>query len=467
MDLYNQVFRNPEQRTNWVRLRTLIYLRWLAVLGQTTAVLLATQYLDIDLRLDLALLLIGLSIAFNVGATLIHPENKRLSQRDATLTLLYDIAQLSLLLYLSGGLTNPFAALILAQTIIAATVLTIGATILLGSVSLAVIAILSVHYVPLRTVGGDVLETPQLLITGSWAALSISVVFLAVYARRVSTETFSMSEALTATQLALEREQKLTALGGVVAAAAHELGTPLATIMLVSGELADELSDRPELAEDLRLIRDQAARCRDILTSMGQTGKDDLHMRHAPVSAVIEEAAAPHRARGKHVILRVQNAEDPASVPDQPQISRRAEIIHGVRNLVQNAVDFADSKIWIDIDWTDERLMLRVGDDGEGYPAELLGRIGDPFLRRRSPTREGATQRPNYAGMGLGLFIAKTLLERTGATLTFANGIPMPPNHSNSAPSGAIVEVAWPRSAIEVSRDITRGALGQNLPHVQ
>ncbi|MEM9792627.1 MAG: ActS/PrrB/RegB family redox-sensitive histidine kinase [Pseudomonadota bacterium] len=463
MGLFDQIFQDQHLRTNWVRLRTLIYLRWLAVLGQTTAIILATQYLDIQLRLDLCILLIGLSASFNVAATLIHPENKRLTQRDATLTLLFDITQLSALLYLTGGLTNPFAALILAQTIIAATVLTAGATILLGSVSLILIGTLSIYYIPLRTNAGTMLEMPQILITGSWAALSISIIFLGVYARRVSTETFLMSEALTATQLALEREQKLTALGGVVAAAAHELGTPLATIMLASTELADELEDRPELRDDLTLIREQTARCRDILAQMGRSGKDDVHMRYAPFSTVITEAAQPHRDRGKTVILRVRGVETKIGPPDQPLISRRSEVIHGVRNLIQNAVDFAVSTVWVDLDWTDERLQLRVGDDGRGYPSELLGRIGDPFLRRRAAAMGFDSDRPNYVGMGLGLFISKTLLERTGARLTFANGLRGRGVRAAAAPSGAIVEVVWARSDIEVPPTVTRGALGENV----
>ncbi|NNU79209.1 ActS/PrrB/RegB family redox-sensitive histidine kinase [Halovulum dunhuangense] len=468
MTLTPAFLANPRPRASSVRLRTLIYLRWLAVLGQSVAVIIASQYLDIRLRLDLIAVLIGASAAFNIGATLIHPENKRLTQRDAMLTMLFDLGQLAALLYLTGGLNNPFAALILAQTIISATVLTLNATLFLGLVSLGVIGVLSVFYMPLVQSDGQALETPRLLITGSWAALSIAVVFLGVYARLVSTETYNMSEALTATQLALEREQKLTALGGVVAAAAHELGTPLATIMLVSSELADELEDRPELREDIELIREQARRCRSILSSMGRTGKDDLLLRHAPVAAVVEEAAEPHMARGKRVILRVRGAIGAEAAQDQPEIPRRSEVIHGVRNLVQNAVDFATSTVWIDIDWTDERLMLWVGDDGLGYPQDLLGRIGDPFLRRRGAGRMlDEAQRPDYAGMGLGLFIAKTLLERTGAKLTFANGIPASgaqPDPEERRASGAIVEVVWERKDIEVRREDVRGALGENRP---
>jgi len=226
------------------------------------------------------------------------------------------------------------------------------------------------------------------------------------------------------------------------------------------------LQDRPELAEDVKLIRSQTERCRDILRSMGESGKEDLHMRHAPFLAVVEEAARPHMNRGKRVILRVRGHQDPDAVPDQPEVSRRSEVIHGLRNLVQNAVDFARSTVWIDLDWTEERLLLRVGDDGRGYPPELLGRIGDPFLRRRGGGMPDS-ERPNYSGMGLGLFIAKTLLERTGAALTFANG-PGPdgpaPEDAPRRPTGAIVEVVWSREALEVPRARTRGALGENLP---
>ena len=465
MNLESVSFQTDGSRPHWVRLRTLIYLRWMAIAGQAGAVLIAAVVLELQLRLDLCLLLIGLSALFNIGATLIHPENKRLDQRDATLTLIFDIGQLAALLYLTGGMTNPFAVLILAQTIIAATVLTLGATVLLASVSLLVIGGLSLFHIPLTLASGEILSVPPLLLVGSWAAMSITVVFLGTYARRVTEERYSMSDALMATQLALEREQKLTALGGVVAAAAHELGTPLATIKLVSTELQEELGDQEDLAADAALIREQADRCRDILASMGRSGKEDLHIRFAPLSAVVEEAAEPHLNRGKRVILRVRGSADLTEPDGQPEISRRSEIIHGLRNLVQNAVDFAKSTVWIDMDWTDTRLILRIGDDGNGYPPDLIGRIGDPYVRRRFNGRRDEELRPAYEGMGLGLFIAKTLLERTGAHLTFANGVGRTAPSVElplAQPTGAIVEVVWPLEDVIVSRETVRGALGEN-----
>jgi two-component system sensor histidine kinase RegB len=259
--------------------------------------------------------------------------------------------------------------------------------------------------------------------------------------------------------MALAREQKLTDLGGVVAAAAHELGTPLATIKLASTELAEELADRPDLREDAELIRAQADRCRDILRSMGRAGKDDLHLRQAPLGAVLREAAEPHLERGKSVAFDVFPGVTGSE--RQPTILRRPEVIHGLRNLVQNAVDFARAQVWIDATWTDAVISVRIIDDGAGYPASVLSRIGDPFVRSRTASQETG-QRPDYEGMGLGLFIAKTLLERSGAELSFANGAdPFLTRAEHANRSGAIVEVRWPASALVVRE--TDG-LGHNRP---
>jgi two-component system sensor histidine kinase RegB len=278
----------------------------------------------------------------------------------------------------------------------------------------------------------------------------IAICFISAYSRRVTSEIHSMSDALSATQMALSREQKLTDLGGVVAAAAHELGTPLATIKLASAELVEELSDFPDLRDDATLIHEQADRCRDILRDMGRAGKDDLHLRQAPLISVVEEAAEPHINRGKTVDF--MHDPDSGTQIDQPAILRKPEIIHGLRNLVQNAVDFSRSCVWIEASWTEETICLRILDDGRGFPPQLLGRIGDPFVGSRKTNAE-SQQRPEYEGMGLGLFIAKTLLERSGAELTFSNGTdPYKSLDNETAQIGAIVEVAWPRGKIDARR---------------
>ena len=448
-------------RNDWMRLRTFIVLRWLAIVGQTIAILTATYFLDVDLAIDLCFVAIGASVAFNLVSTVSRPSGYRLSERDATLTLLFDLVQLGLLLYLTGGLSNPFSILLLAPLIISATALSLRATAILGVVFITLISLLIWNFVPLKTHSDVLIQQSPLLIFGNWTALITGFAFLALYARRVTVENFSMSEALAATKLALGREHRLTSLGGVVAATAHELGTPLATIKLVASELVEELADNPDLAKDAELIRSQADRCRDILRDMGQSGKEDMHLLNAPISAVIEEAAAPHLDRGKKVYIRVDGVVSPDSPPNQPEIMRRPEIIHGIRNLIQNAVDFATDTVWIDVDWDDAILSIRVGDNGPGYPADLIGKIGDPYVGRRNKSR-----RPGYDGMGLGLFIAKTLLERTGAQLTFSNG----PADANSdavptalaAPSGAVVFVEWDKAAIIAPPQASRRALGSN-----
>lgn len=429
---------------NRIRLRTLVTLRWIAIAGQTATLLAASFLLSLDIELGLCLLAVGAAVIANLLAMSVFPVNQRLGDRAAMLTLLFDITQLTILLFLTGGLNNPFSLLFVVPVTVSATALTLRATILLGSVAVLMISLLTLVHVPLRTQQGFVLQMPEIFLVGFWAAITVGTIFMAAYAHRITRERNTMAQALFVTQTALSRQQKLTDLGGVVAAYAHEMGTPLATITLVASELADELrgQEDPHLLEDAQLIREQADRCRDILRSMGQAGKNDTHMRMAPLAAVVQEAAEPHAGRGIDIIYTFTPMEGPA-FDRQPDIWRKPELIQGLRNMVQNAVDFAQTTVWIDGHWSDDRLQIRVTDDGDGYPPELIRRIGDPFLRRRKTVAQSGA-RKGYEGMGLGLFIAKTLLERTGAKVTFANGSDPFLNQSERPDrKGAIVDVQW------------------------
>ena len=444
-----------DTRSDWVRLRTLILLRWMAIAGQLAAITVADRYFEMRLPLALCYLVVATSVIANLIAMSVFPENKRLSEPEAMLTLLFDLSQLALLLYLTGGLTNPFALLILAPVTISASALELRTTVVLGAIAVLLVTLVALVNLPLRLADGSVLAVPKLFGFGFWLSLVIGIVFLGLYSRRVATEIRSMSDALLAAQMALAREQKLTDLGGVVAAAAHELGTPLATIKLVSTEMIDDLGDHPQLQQDARLIRDQADRCRDILRSMGRAGKDDLHLRQAPLETVLREAAEPHLARGKLVMFNIGPA--PGNHDKQPNILRRPEVIHGLRNLVQNAVDFARSSVWVEGEWSDQTITVRIVDDGDGFPARMIGRIGDPFVRFRRSAPD-LRARPGYEGMGLGLFIAKTLLERTGAKLTFANAAdPFLNPQERPARSGAVVEVCWPAADLLAPGNLTHG----------
>ena len=463
----------PQMSSDWLRLRVLIMLRWVAIVGQLVAILGAAW--GVGLQFEVAMCLIGVaaSALFNIGAMWLFPPNKRLSEVGLLLTLLFDITQLSVLLYLSGGLSNPFALLILAPVTISASALPLRSTALLAVIAVGLVTLLAGYSVPLQTSTGDMLAMPPLLAFGFWLAIVTGIFFLGSYSWRVATEAHIMSQALLATQMALGREQKLTDLGGVIAAAAHELGTPLATIKLVSTEMVRDLADQPALAEDAELIRQEADRCRYILRSMGRAGKDDLHIQQAPLSAVLQEAAEPHALRGK-VILFGTRPLSPMAVGD-PSIRRRPELIHGLRNLIQNAVDFAQSTVWVDMAIIGGRVHVQIRDDGPGFPPALIGRMGEPFMRSRSDPRHDVSlksdQRPGYEGMGLGTFIARTLLERTGAIVQFSNasmaggGTAQQKIGAESGPRlgalGAVVDVVWPLSAIEYS---PKEGLGDNKP---
>ena len=454
-------------RGEWVRLRTFIYLRWLAVFGQSGAVIAGLYFLNLDLRLDLISPVILLSASINILATLLYPENKRLSEKDILLLLLYDLVQLSALLFLTGGLTNPFCALVLAPVTISASTLRIRSTLLLGVIATCLISFLGFFYLPLKTINNLSIDADILLI-GTWLALLITASFIAGYVKRVAGEMSSMTKALLATQMALEREQKLTALGGVVAAMAHELGTPLSTIKLASSEILSENDLGDNIVEDIKLINSQVDRCRDILQSMGRHGKDDTLVHTVPILSLIQEATEPHQKRGKLITLRTGNFKasvtDELTFVEQPHVARRSEIIHGLRNLVQNAVDFANKNVYIDISWNEIQFDIHIIDDGPGFPSEMLGRIGDPFVTVRS-SRKHKNRARQYEGLGLGLFIAKTLLERTGAKLLFANGrinhdgkTQIQDKPSEALKYGAIVQLTWPTPQI-VSNDF-----GDSLP---
>ncbi|UWQ21611.1 sensor histidine kinase RegB [Jannaschia sp. W003] len=435
----------PELAGHRVHLRTLLAMRWVAVAGQTVTLLAAATLLGFELPVGPCAALVGALAATNLAAAWRVPGSTRLGERAVLGILLIDLAQLGALLFLTGGLNNPFALLVVGPVTLAATTLSLRATLLVGALALVSISLLGGYHVPLRHADGWELALPPLYLLGYWVAIVLATLIFGAFALGLTSENDRASRALHATQTALAREQKLHDLSGVIAAAAHELGTPLATIKLVSTELEEELQDADARA-DVALIRSQADRCRDILRSMGRAGKDDLHMQAAPLETVVSEAAEPHAGRGKALLYDF--AAEPGTEGRRPRVRRAPEVIHGLRNLVQNAVDFAESTVRVEGRWSDSEIRLVIEDDGPGYQTEMLARLGDPFLR--VPGARDA--REDYEGMGLGLFISKTLLERTGARLSFGN------RRAFGRRRGATVEIVWPRARLEV----TRTALGEN-----
>lgn len=426
-----------DDRRRRVRLGTLVLLRWVSIAGQTITVAVVSQVFGLKLPMGPIALAIAASVVVNLSYGFIGETSHRLTGEQVAMMLGFDIAQLAVLLFLTGGLENPFALLLLLHATVAASILRRNLMIALLVLAGALTVLLNFAFVPLRDASGAAMHIPELVRGGMLVAHLFGLTFLAFYTNRVTSEMVDLALGLAAAQLALERTQKLTDLGGVVAATAHELGTPLATIKLAASELADELEDAPELQDDARLIVESADRCRDILRSMGRAGKEDMQVKSAPLEAVLREAAEPHMGRGKEVRISLASGE----AQSQPAIWRRPEVIHGLRNLIQNAVDFADSLVDVRASWNDSRLVVRISDDGAGFPPLLIGRLGEPMPRRRRPGEEAA-DRKEYEGMGLGLFIATTLLEHSGARVSFANG-----GNAGILP-GAMAIIDWPRDEI-------------------
>ena len=424
-----------------LRLDTLIRLRWMAVVGQVAAVLGVHFILDFPLPLGFCLALTAVSALVNVALRLRFPASERVAPARAAGFLAFDIVQLAALLFLTGGLQNPFAFLFLAPVMISATSLPPLMTLALGVLAVGCASALTTFHLPLPWYRGQLLNMPLLYVIGMWCSVLLGLVFIGVYAWRVAEEARMLSNALTATELVLAREQHLTQLDGLAAAAAHELGTPLATIALVAKELEVAAGPSGEFVEDVRLLRSQVARCREILgklASLGEEGSAPFH--RLGVDHLIEELVAPHRDFG--VTIEAQLEGDAATAPT---IARNPGMLYGLGNIIENAVDFAKESVIITGRWDAKQVSIVISDDGPGFPPEIMGRLGEPYVTRRrrtgpagSPT---AGDGQSAGGLGLGFFIAKTLLERSGASLGLAN--------RTGNQTGAIVRLTWPREQFE------------------
>ena len=425
-----------------LRLRTLVRLRWLAVIGQSVAVLAVQFILGFNLPLAPCLAIIALSAWLNIFLTLRWRGGQRLTARAAGLLLGYDVVQLAILLYLTGGLENPFAFLFLVPVTISATSLPLTWTLALAGIAFACSTFLAFIHRPLPWSAPLPFSLPVTYVGGMWAALVCGTVFSAIYARRIAEEARLMSSALSATEIVLAREQRLSALDGLAAAAAHELGTPLATIALVAKELKREIPKNSPHTEDIDLLISQAARCRDILKRLAvpEQLSDDVYQQ-VTLEAMIEDMVAP--LRGSDVTLSIDAMPEDKSAA--PVFRRNPAITYGLSNLLENAFDFAKSKVEVRARWNGAQVVVVVTDDGPGFDQAIFDQLGDPFVT----TRPGYGAEPSgeageHEGMGLGLFIAKTLLERSGAVVALAN--------RKYPERGASVQIIWPRQLIDVGK---------------
>lgn len=418
-----------------LRQQTLVLLRWLAVAGQTIGVLFVQFGLGFPLPLLECFVLIAMSAALNIWLVVRFGVGHRPSSLFAACQVAFDLCQLGGLLALTGGLQNPFSLLLLAPVSVSATTLPQRATLYIALLAALIASALSVWHLALPWDPTERLVFNRIYVIGIWVSIVCGVVFISAYTNRVAHDARQIADALAATELALSRKEQLSALDGLAAAAAHELGTPLSTIALAAKEMRAEAEPGSDLADDVELIIEQAARCRAILAKLRNLGSDGGDPFAAvPLTDLLAEVASPHEGRGKAILFYYERAAG-----EPPVFQRSVGLLYGLGNLIENATDFARSTVRVEAAWDRDAISVSITDDGPGFAPELIARLGEPYLTSRPRDPQGPdANKPG--GLGLGVFIAKTLLERTGGRLAFEN---------IAANGHARVRIVWPRSSIE------------------
>jgi two-component system sensor histidine kinase RegB len=281
------------------------------------------------------------------------------------------------------------------------------------------------------------LRLPPIYMMGVWLSILLAIGFISGYAWQITEESRQLSDALAATELALAHEHHLSQLDGLAAAAAHELGTPLSTISVIAKELENAIAADAPHGDDVRLLREQSARCRNILAKITELSSTAEPFDRVPVTALVEEAVAPHRNFGIRIDV-IATGERSA----EPVGARNPAVLYGLGNLLENAIDFARARVTVDVQWTETVVGITISDDGPGFASEILDRLGEPYITTRRRGADVSGTEP--IGLGLGFFIANTLLERSGAAVSFEN--------RPSPEQGARVTIKWRRSDFERAR---------------
>jgi two-component system, sensor histidine kinase RegB len=409
-----------------LRSRTLVGSRWLALLGQMVTILFVHFGLGFELPLALCIMAIGANVALNLFLSTALPAGRLMRQSEAAAQLMFDVLQLSFLLFLTGGIENPFCLLLIAPVTVSAATLRPRWTLGLIGVTLGCVALLLATPFPLPWEPAGSFSLPDAYRFAAAGGIGIGLLFTASYAWRVAVEEGRLADALIATQEILAREQRLAALGGLAAAAAHELGTPLATIQITAKELARALPVGTPDHDDAQLVLAQAQRCREILRRLSTSPVEtDLTTQLIPLSQVLEEAAARHSdLSAKALLFDIRHPDDGADLI----VRRQPAILYGLGNIIENALQFANEAVIISAQWDKTTVEVCISDDGPGFDEAVIDRLGEPYVSSRE-------------GLGLGFFIAKTLLERSGGAVTVTNRL--------SPLRGAQVRIVWPRTSIE------------------
>jgi len=403
--------------------KTLVNLRWIAIIGQLIAINLVYNFLNLKFPILESHIIIFLGLITNLYLQFYIKENQ-LKDIYSSLFLIYDVIQLSALLYLTGGISNPFSLLLIVPAIVSSSFLSMGTTIILSAVTIFSLFILTIFYLPLPGIDEYGFNFPIFYLLGMLISIIVGLLFLSYFGIRFAGESKKRSEALNKLQQVIAKEYELESLGGQAAAAAHSLGTPLATITVVAKELRKEIGKESKHSKDLDLLISQSKRCGDILKKISQKKIiEDKFMNAIKLEDLLVEILRSFmETSGKKI--KLESSEDNNKI----DIKRSPEIIYGLRNFIGNAAKFSENKVEVEIKSNNEKISITINDDGPGFPDDIIKVLGEPYIKSKSKEIN------NKSGLGLGTFLGKTLLERQGAKIKFSNG---------NKYEGALVLISW------------------------
>jgi two-component system, sensor histidine kinase RegB len=418
---FSTLFRTKENLN--LDKNTLSTLRFIAIFGQFIAIIVVFFYLDLDFPIKESFAIIFFGLLTNLFLQFRIKVNQ-LKDTYASFFLLYDLMQLSILLYFTGGILNPFSFLLITPAIVSSTFLSMGTTIILSVITSFMLFLLTDFYLPLPGMDASIFYVPNFYKFGVLTSILIGLIFLSYFGIRFSGETKKRSEALNKLQEVIAKEHELESLGGQAAAAAHSLGTPLATISVVAKELKKEIGDNEEVSKDLDLLISQTKRCSEILKKISKKQiEEDNFISTIKLDDLLEEIVNSFQETSTKKIDLLTERDF-----NKITIQRMPEIIYGFRNFIGNAVKFSKSKVEIVLNTNEKIIEIKINDDGPGIPDDIIDKIGEPYIKSKSK------ELSSNSGLGLGTFLGKTLLERQGANLLF---------RKNSKLGGALVVISW------------------------
>jgi len=403
--------------------KTLVNLRWIAIIGQLITINLVHYYFNLELPIFEAHIVVLIGLITNVILQFKIRANQ-LKDLYSAFFLIYDLLQLTFLLYLTGGISNPFSLLMIVPSIVSSTFLSMGTTMILGTLTVISLFFLKNYHKILPGLDAYSFSFPEYYVEGIFSSIIIGLIFLSYFGIRFSGETKKRTEALDKLQQVMAKEHQLESMGGLAAAAAHSLGTPLATISVVAKELKKEIGNNSKHSKDLELLVSQAKRCSDILRKISRKEiKDDQFINIVKVEDLLEEIIISFKETSDVKINLISN-EDKNKI----KIKREPELVYGLRNFIGNAVKFSKSRVKIILKSDETKIEIKINDDGPGIPEDIINKIGEPYIKSKSK------ELSLNSGLGLGTFLGKTLLERKNAKLLFKR---------NGELGGASVLIRW------------------------